>query len=180
MSTKPVETLDSVIDSVGRFFIDDATDVFIESTLEVAEQLRSVHETDNHQHFETCRDLFRVGRSNWLEDLVTLIHRYAEKFVQIAISCPALVSGDPVTWIRLHLNALLSSHLRQELNLEALAEQAIQRRLARREAVRSGIDPATLESKSARPPNYSKVGAWFRYVADHPDFDCSESGFHEP
>jgi hypothetical protein len=42
MSTKPVQTLDSVIDSVGRLFSDEATDIFFDSTHDVAEQLRSV------------------------------------------------------------------------------------------------------------------------------------------
>jgi hypothetical protein len=181
MSAKPVQTLDSLMDSVGRLFSDEATEVFFCSTREVAGQIQDVPETDKRKHLETCRELLKTGWVSWLEALVELVHGYAEKLTQIAMSYPALVSDDPVKWIRLQLNALLSRHLRQELSLEALTEQAIQRRLARREAMRNGIDPAPLESKLGRPHNYSKVGAWFRWVAeDGPDLDRSESGFHEP
>jgi hypothetical protein len=183
VSAKPVQTLDSVIDSVGKLFSEEATDLFFCSTCEVAEQVRSVPNTDKRKHLEICRELFKRGWLSWLEALGELVHGYAEKLARIAMSYPALVSDDPVKWIRLQLNTLLSRHLRQELSVEALAEQATQRRLARREARRNGIasDPAPLESKPGQSHNYSKVGAWFRWVAeDGSDFDRSESGFHAP
>jgi hypothetical protein len=183
MSARPVQTLDSVVDSVGRLFFEEASTVFFDSTREVAEQVRSVPNADKRKHLETCRELFKMGWLSWLEALGELLHGYGEKFTQIAMSRPALVTDDPVKWIRVQLRALLSRHLRQELNMEALAEQATQRSLARREARRNGIasNPAPLESQPGHPRNYSKVGAWFRWVAEGgPDFDRSESGFHEP
>lgn len=194
MSAKPVQTLDSVIDSVGKLFSDEATDLFFCSTREVAEQVRSVPNTDKRKHLETCRELFKAGHVSWLEALVELVHGYAEKLVQIAMSYPALVSDDPAKWIRLQLYALLSKHLRQELSLGVLAKQANQRTLARpRLAIIRNIareiaklngtapDPAPLENQPDHPHTYSRVGAWFRWVAENgPDFDRSESGFHEP
>jgi hypothetical protein len=183
VSAEPEQTLDSVVDSMGRLFSEEASTVFFESTCEVVEQVRSVPNTDTRKHLETCRELFRTGWLSWLEALSELVYGYGEKFTQIAMSCPALVADDPLKWIRLQLDALLSRELRQELSVKALAEQATQRRRARREAMRNGIasDPAPLESQPGHPRNYSRVGAWFRFVAeDGPDFDLSESGFHEP
>jgi hypothetical protein len=183
MSAKPVQTLDSVLASLDVRFFEEACSIFFDSVSGVMKQIQDVPDTDKRKHLETCRELFKTGRVSWLEALVVLVQGYAEKVVQIAMSYPALVSDDPVKWIRRKLDALLSRELRQELSVKALAEQATQRRRARREAMRNGIasDPAPLESKPGHSHNYSRVGAWFRWVAENgSDLDRSESGFHEP
>ena len=51
MSANPVQTLDLVIDSVGRRFSDEANTLFHDSTCEVAEQVHVVSETDEAQAF---------------------------------------------------------------------------------------------------------------------------------
>jgi hypothetical protein len=183
VSSKPAQTLDSVVASVDVRFVEEACSIFFDSVSGVMKQIQDVPETDKRKHLETCRELFKTGWVSWLEALVVFVQGYAEKLVQIAMSYPAPVSDDPVKWTRRKLDALLSRELRQDLSVKALAEQGTQRRRARREAMRNGIasDPAPLASKPGHSHNYSRVGAWFRWVAENgPDLDRSESGFYEP
>lgn len=183
MCAKPVHTLDQILASVGVRFDEEACELFNDSVFGVMKQIKAVPEAGTRKHLETCRELFKAGQATWLKDLVELVYGYAEKLVQVAMSCPDLVTDDPTKWIRLQINALLSRHLRQELSIETLAEHATQRSLALREAKRNAIasNQVPLDSGPNRVPRYSRVGAWFRWVAeDGPDFDRSESGFHEP
>src|SRR5204863_4323810 len=124
LSTKPVQTLDSVLGSLGARFDEEACTLFGNNISVVMNQVHAVPEADQRNHLETCRQLFEVGHESWLEALVELVHRYAEKLAQIAVCYPALVSNDPAKWITLQLKLLLTKHLRQELCLEILSQQA--------------------------------------------------------
>lgn len=201
MATATIQKLDGVLASIDARFDDEACAVFGSSVFAVMDDIRDVPDTDKSKHSETCRELFKVGRGAWLESLVKLVHGYAEQVVQVAMSCPVPSTEEAAHWVTLQLTVLLSKHLRQELSMEVLAQQATQRTLARVGNVSgfthplvveiarlnftrsnsSASEPIPTDNKSDQSRRYSKVGTWFRWVADNgPDFDRSESGFHEP
>jgi hypothetical protein len=193
VSTKPIQTLDSILASIDALFDDEACALFRASVDQVIKQLSSVPSVDDRNHLESRRELFSAGHGNWLEALVILVGKYAEKLTQIAISYPNLVTANPGHWVTLQLKLLLSKHLRQELTFKVLAGQANQEILARQKvgfayfiaceiARLKGVasDP-TPDRNTEHPHRYSRVAAWCMQVIDSESYlDRLASGSHGP
>jgi hypothetical protein len=167
------EAFADVLKSLHKLFLIETTDLFFSSILEVHGQLGLVPSKEQYECYESKHDLIHAGLDRWLESLVVVCQKYVRDITQIVPSYPQHITGDRAHWARLQIEDLLGRELRQKLSLEEFAQEAHESTRKRRLKLQ---DP-----NAAQLTVQSKVGGWFRRVCDGlPDFDHSESGFHEP
>lgn len=163
------EAFADVLKSLHKLFFIETTDLFFGSVLEVHGQLGLVPSKEQYECYESKRDLIHAGLDRWLESLVVVCQKYVRDITQIVPSYPQHITGDRAHWARLQIEDLVGTELRQKLSSEELVLEAHERRLKLQ-------DQNAVQSKVQ-----SRIGSWFRRVCDGlPDFECSESGFHEP
>ena len=158
-STRKQQVAERVLDSIRTRFSKAVSNVW--NGIDVRKQLHApaASGTDHEALFKRNHDLFRSGLEAWMESLVKITQEWVPMLARIASRDPSLATDDPARWARCCVQEMLGK----------------------------GLGIVVIGPDAAVPPSFhvkkvrSTIERWIMHVCDNgPDFDRSESGYHEP
>jgi hypothetical protein len=110
------KSANNVLDSLHRRFVDETSDLFLESIFKTREQLAPLVIGDDSEQLFAKSRVVRGGINDWLEALVKLAHSYADRLVAIILADSQICSTEnPAQWTRLWLEDHLREHMSRPL-----------------------------------------------------------------
>jgi hypothetical protein len=158
-STRKQQVAKRVLDSIRTRFSKDVSNVW--NCIDVRKQLHAPAAlgADQDASFTRNHELFRFGLKAWVESLVKITQEWVPRLARIASRDPSLATDDPARWARCCVQEMLGK----------------------------GLGIFVIGPDAAVPPSFhvkkvrSTIERWIIHVCDNgPDFDRSESGYHEP
>jgi DNA-binding CsgD family transcriptional regulator len=158
-STRKQQLAERVLDSIRTRFSKDVSNAW--NGFGVSSQLHApaTPGSDQEALFKRNHELFRSGLDAWTESLVKTTQEWVSRLARIASRDPSLATDDPARWARCRVQEMLGK----------------------------GLGIVVIGPDAAVPPSFhvkkvrSAIERWIMHICDNgPDFDRSESGYHEP